>query len=143
MLRLLQTCIMVTTLFSCAQAIVNERPQPPTQDRTLEQVEIKNILDGKQDLSVHCKSGDDDFGVHNLSYNATYSLSFRRNFRGTTLIECGFSWDWGKQSHHTDIYTPEGPNCRAPNKCLWYIIPSGPCLSHSNSFEYRCFPWDK
>ena len=128
MLRLLQTCIMVTTLLTCAQAEI------------LEQVQIRNILDGKQSLQVYCRSLYDDFDHNLLPYNATQSLNFMNHFIDTTIIKCQFSWN-EEEPHEVNIYMPESPNCRPPNKCFLYVNLYGTCLSHTNAMKFRCFAW--
>ncbi|KAM6544728.1 hypothetical protein CsatB_025464 [Cannabis sativa] len=130
-------CVMVT-LFSCACG-VTDIPRPPRQpEMGIEVVVIRNILDGKEQLSVHCKSKDDDLGVQLLTYNSTFTFKFTRNFWGTTLFFCGFQWK--DQFHRFDIYTPDGPRC-TPEPCLWYIIPSGPCKLEAKTYSYRCYEW--
>ncbi|KAF4355340.1 hypothetical protein F8388_026610 [Cannabis sativa] len=55
---------------------------PHAPELGIEEIKIQNVLDGKEDLTVHCKSKDDDLGVHVLPYKGTYSFKFSRNFRG-------------------------------------------------------------
>ena len=111
-------------LFSCAYG-VNE-------------ITIKNVLDGQHDLSIHCQSKGQEYGVHVIEYNTVHSFTF-----GPVMeILCGFQWDNGKQFQMADIYTPQSLSCNSPqNKCLWNIIPSGPCLYHSTTFQYECHSW--
>nr|AVY54508.1 Hum s 3 allergen [Humulus scandens] len=132
MLALLQTCIIVTTLFSCAQATKNETK--------IEQVDVRNVLDGKQDLSVYCKSRNNEFNTQILSYKGTRTLNFTQTFNNTE-IHCSFSWD--REFHNVQIFMPESLNCRVPDKCFWYINLFGICLSHTKSFTFDCFDWGK
>ena len=42
-------------------------------------VKITNALQANNQLTLHCKSGDDDLGVHNLIAWADYDFNFRPN----------------------------------------------------------------
>ncbi|KAK6941591.1 Plant self-incompatibility S1 [Dillenia turbinata] len=66
----------------------------PSQAGVFEQthVQIQNGLDEGVELSVHCKSKNDDLGFHDLPFQADHTFSFRPNFWGTTLFYCSFKW---------------------------------------------------
>jgi hypothetical protein len=49
-------------------------------------VEIQNGLYRDLDLTVHCRSKNDDLGVHILKTNATYEFNFKPNFWGENTI---------------------------------------------------------
>ena len=49
-------------------------------------VRITNDLERNVDLTVHCKSGDDDLGAHVLRPKGSYSFKFGTNFFGGTLF---------------------------------------------------------
>lgn len=51
-------------------------------------IHILNGLSHGQSLFVHCKSKDDDLGIHDLSFGSEFNWSFRVNFWGTTLFWC-------------------------------------------------------
>lgn len=54
-------------------------------------VRIRNELPGE--LTVHCKSRDDDLGVQYLSsWGTTFYFAFKDNFWGSTLFWCGFAY---------------------------------------------------
>ncbi|KAL6194523.1 hypothetical protein ACLB2K_035605 [Fragaria x ananassa] len=54
-------------------------------------VNITNDLWSGVDITVHCKSGDDDLGEHTLPHGVTYGFNFRpRTFPATTLFFCSF-----------------------------------------------------
>ncbi|KAK0597242.1 hypothetical protein LWI29_023272 [Acer saccharum] len=44
----------------------------------------------KVDITVHCKSGDDDLGQHVLPYGGTYTFQFRPT--RSSLFYCSFAW---------------------------------------------------
>jgi hypothetical protein len=97
------------------------------------QVIIVNALEGNLDLTIHCKSADDDLGIHLLHYNDSFSWRFNNNFFNTTLFYCSFKWN--NEIHYFDIYKFKRDHdvCQA---CLWYINKSGPCR------DGDCFPWN-
>ncbi|XP_062104482.1 S-protein homolog 5-like [Humulus lupulus] len=128
---------MVTLFFCVCEAVTGDVLLP--QDRPFEEVVIRNNL-GDFDLSVHCKSKDDDLGVHILRFNETYSFRFKPNFWGTTLFFCGFRW--ADQFHWFDIYTP-GSDCSLPSACFWSVVANGPCLVDSSPPFIHCYPWNK
>ena len=51
-------------------------------------VHILNSISGNRTLFVHCKSKDNDLGVHNLTEGSEFKWSFRTNVGGTTLFYC-------------------------------------------------------
>ena len=53
---------------------------------------INDLQPDKSNLTVHCKSGDDDLGTHALVFNQSFEWSFRPNVLGTTLFFCGLGW---------------------------------------------------
>ena len=55
-------------------------------------VRIINELGDSIDLNHHCKSKDDDLGIHVLAPHQFFEFSFVPNFLGTTLFFCKF---WG------------------------------------------------
>ncbi|TYI84171.1 hypothetical protein E1A91_D05G345600v1 [Gossypium mustelinum] len=96
---------------------------------------IYNYLQNGTDLTVHCKSKDDDLGVHLLAFRNYYEFKFRPNLFGTTLFYCSMQWDG--RMHWLDIYTSERDTC---TYCLWNVKPEGPCL-----VEYKkvtCYSWN-
>ncbi|KAK3419662.1 hypothetical protein EUGRSUZ_G00340 [Eucalyptus grandis] len=98
---------------------------------------INNRLGGDAILRVHCKSKNNDLGVHDIK--ESWSFSFTPKFFGGTLFFCSFSWpgrfEW------FDIYK-EKRDVRFCEQCIWKISPKGPCrLSDSAEFDV-CYPWN-
>ncbi|KAG5558972.1 hypothetical protein RHGRI_008800 [Rhododendron griersonianum] len=51
-------------------------------------VRVTNQLANGVVLTIHCKSADNDLGVHVLSYGQFIGWHFRRNIWGTTRFYC-------------------------------------------------------
>ncbi|XP_004517137.1 S-protein homolog 29-like [Cicer arietinum] len=96
-------------------------------------VTITNKLETGTDLIVHCKSADDDLGVHVLHFDQLYGFSFGDTFFGITQFYCSFKWN--NELKWFDIYISGRDECET---CNWTIKQSGPCLS-SNT----CYEWNK
>lgn len=101
-------------------------------------VTITNMLDGKMDLKIHCKSKDDDLGVHVLPYTQPYSFTFKINFWGTTLFYCSFVWK--NELHWFDIFDATRDKFCSEGLCSWNIVETGPCFV-GFSKTTKCFDW--
>lgn len=96
---------------------------------------IYNDLDGETDLTLHCKSKDDDLGIQQLAYGNYFQFSFHPSLLGDTLFYC--SMQWNGTMHWFDIYVERRDVDRC-NRCLWNVRPNGPCLSN-----YKiCYHWN-
>ncbi|TKY65443.1 Plant self-incompatibility S1 [Spatholobus suberectus] len=88
-------------------------------------VSITNHLDRKQDLVVHCRSADDDLGVHSLHFNQTFGWRFGISIFSDTQFYCSFRWKNAPLVWY-DVYikSRDKPIC---DECNWYIREGGPC----------------
>ena len=113
---------------------------PPITPGGSSSVNITNNLGQNIDLTLHCKSKDDDLGTHLLHNKGSYGFRFTRNIWKTTLFFCGFRW--GNEFHWFDIYDAKKFDCTKP--CLWSIIAKGPCLLNydTNQYDY-CYERNK
>ncbi|MBA0692676.1 hypothetical protein Goari_010213 [Gossypium aridum] len=96
---------------------------------------IYNDLQNGADLTIHCKSKNDDLGVHLLTYRNDYEFKFRPSILLDTWFYC--SMQWNGTMHWFDIYTSKRDTCTF---CLWNVRPEGPCL-----VEYKkvtCYSWN-
>ncbi|KAF8406895.1 hypothetical protein HHK36_006016 [Tetracentron sinense] len=88
-------------------------------------VYVYNKLEGGKTLIIHCKSKDDDLGVHVLPVDGMLQWSFTNNFFHTTLFWCDIQWerspggDWVRGSFN--IYRSHRDIDRCGTNCLWYV----------------------
>ncbi|KAG6740117.1 hypothetical protein POTOM_057754 [Populus tomentosa] len=102
---------------------------------------ITNQLGSGLDLTVQCKSRDDDLGVHVVPFVGYYTMDFCSNIWGTTQYFCGMTWS-GKL-HWFDIFIAERDSHRCGD-CTWRILPEGPCMTCNigESKQYICYQWN-
>lgn len=82
-------------------------------------IKITNKLGNGLDLTLHCKSKEDDRGEHLLHEEKSYSFSFIPNIFGSTLFYCSFKWSG--QVHRFNIYDGTRDEC---HRCNWSILQS-------------------
>ncbi|XP_039026521.1 S-protein homolog 20-like [Hibiscus syriacus] len=82
----------------------------------LHKADILVYNDFTTDLTIHCKSKNDDLGVHVLPYRNYFEFKFRPHFWGVTLFYCRMEWDG--TTHWFDIYV-QNRDSRLCNRCLW------------------------
>ncbi|RDX81250.1 S-protein-like 2, partial [Mucuna pruriens] len=82
-------------------------------------VQVANILNNGLSFTIHCKSKDDDLGVHEIPKGGTYKFEFRRNFFGRTLFFCGIRWSGGFIVY--DIYKTSRDFRRCSTQCYWEV----------------------
>ncbi|KAL4382062.1 uncharacterized protein DS421_4g129140 [Arachis hypogaea] len=100
-------------------------------------VVITNSLAGNLDLTVHCKSKNDDLGEHLLHPKQSYSFSFQSIVvRGSTLFFCTFSWQGA--CHRFDIFDQDRDFGCDGRTCNRDIKQDGPCLPEQKT---PCLPW--
>ena len=88
------------------------------------------------DMTVHCKSGDDDLGQHILPHRGSYTFQFEPN--GDSLFFCSFAWQ--NQFKRFDIYVDKRDHelCRV---CKWVITEGGPCFWNYGKQDNECKKW--
>lgn len=103
-------------------------------------IHIINNLKSGLTLTIHCKSKNDDLGVHVLPSNGGWEFHFRPNFWGTTQYFCRMVWQGA--SKYTDIYIQNRDQSKC-NICYWSIKQSGPCMLNNDNNKYDiCYPWN-
>ncbi|CAK8532204.1 unnamed protein product [Lathyrus sativus] len=104
-------------------------------------VVIKNdIWPFHTELTVHCKSKNDDLGFHTLKFGETYMFSFTPLVfppTGNTLFFCSFTWPGRPYRHYLDVYDQTKDAC---GTCNWKISQTGGCKSDNQGPE-TCQDW--
>lgn len=102
---------------------------------------IRNDIGLGIDLTVHCRSDDDDLGVHDILYGGVYSFSFKPNIFGATHFYCSFSWQNAEKSF--DIYKDERDYSRCED-CSWRVTEHYLCVSATDSLASpeTCYDWN-
>jgi len=109
-------------------------------------VYISNGLEGKEDLKIHCKSKDNDLGMHLLHINQTFHWNFGTNFFGGTLFFCSFQWGNGRVLYF-NAYDQKRDSQLFP-VCHWYIHKDGPCRYETQYYQppsaaiRKCYKWN-
>lgn len=82
-------------------------------------VTIINDLQNGVILRIHCKSKDDDFGIHNLPFQNSFHWKFRSNpLTFDTLFYC-YMW-WGNKGGSFDAYRATRDDSKCTD-CKWSI----------------------
>ncbi|GAV83696.1 Self-incomp_S1 domain-containing protein [Cephalotus follicularis] len=84
-------------------------------------VNVLNRLNGN--FTIHCKSKDDDVGIHVIPVRQSYDLSFRVNVMGSTLFFCSVTSQRG--SINFDLYNAKRDMKRCPTQCNWIVAKVG------------------
>lgn len=102
-------------------------------------VKITNTLDGGMDLTLHCKSKNDDLGVHVLQYQGYFQFHFGPSYWGKTLFYCSFSWPG--TFHWFNIYEELRDYPKCYDNCSWMVKLNGTCLMNTYARKYDCTQW--
>ncbi|KAK9089511.1 hypothetical protein Scep_028593 [Stephania cephalantha] len=81
---------------------------------------VRSEILGLHVLGVHCKSKDDDLGLHRLSYSQEYKWSFSEAIFGSTLFWCHMSWtdsDRKVKDAAFDVYDAKKNPCGRESSC--------------------------
>ncbi|GMN20758.1 hypothetical protein TIFTF001_047166 [Ficus carica] len=106
-------------------------------------VVITNYLPNNQSLTLHCKSKDDDLGVHVLPPNGgSFRWLFRMNFWHTTLYFCSLNWSNGAVVF--DAYRAKRDyNKRCNFDCDWNVFEDGIHGYTDRGGNDLTIPWNK
>ena len=97
------------------------------------------------DLTIHCKSKEDDLGEHLLRSGMVFKWTFKPNFWGATQYYCSFQWRGGNLKWF-DIYIEKRDDDYT--LCSWSIKQEGPCFLEDPSKiesrfdKWKCYPWN-
>ncbi|GAV61876.1 Self-incomp_S1 domain-containing protein, partial [Cephalotus follicularis] len=84
-------------------------------------VSIMNFM--QSNVTLHCKSRNDDLEEHALSHGNSYEWSFYVNFWKTTLFFCTFTSQHGRGVY--DIFKAHRDDMRCSSLCLWEVKDDG------------------
>ncbi|CAL0327958.1 unnamed protein product [Lupinus luteus] len=101
---------------------------------------IKNGLDAGTPLTIHCKSKNDDLGVHVLKYGEEFKFQFEFSIWQNTLFFCGFTWD--SKLHWFDIYDQDRDGTICLPDCKWSMTRDHPCRFNYNNEKYEFCSYD-
>jgi len=91
------------------------------------------------DITLHCKSKEDDLGFHTLKLEESYVFSFKPRFPTGTLFFCSFTWKESPQLHYIDIYDFKRDKCK---NCKWRMNKGGGCMDSDGTGAFdNCMPW--
>lgn len=106
-------------------------------------VRIYNLLENKEDLTVHCESKHDDLGYQYIRHDQYWEWSFFPNFWGGTKFWCSVQWNGA--FHWFDAYIAERDTrakCGILGKqCDWAVYQKQPCMINSSWYQDYCLPW--
>lgn len=92
-------------------------------------IHVANRLSGTQQLLVHCKSKENDLGIHNVTVNGEFAWTLKENFWGTTLFWCFTST--GQKHLSFNVFWPEKRHtwlrdrCGDIKQCTWIAQDDG------------------
>ncbi|KAG6382810.1 hypothetical protein SASPL_157481 [Salvia splendens] len=105
-------------------------------------VYIRNSLPaGSPPLNVHCFSGDDDLGYHDLTQNAEYHFDFcEKPF--ATMFACHFKWNGKDKSFHVYDAAHGVSNGTERKRLVFHLPPNSPpqqvhCSSKDADLGYQ------
>ncbi|CAL1410410.1 unnamed protein product [Linum trigynum] len=109
---------------------------------------LENDVEGVQNITIHCRSNEDDLGVHVLEPHQSFQRELLNSLFIPNLYYCRF--DWGGDAHWLDLndYRYECPICTnvvlgGCEICRWSIKRNGSCLATDNKGSQRCYNWHK
>ncbi|KAI4388530.1 hypothetical protein MLD38_000850 [Melastoma candidum] len=88
-------------------------------------------------VTLHCKSKDDDLGIHVLEKDESWRFSFDPNFAFSTLFYGSFQW--GGETHDFDVYKQTREYMY--KEIGWSVWTTGPCCSDPDQ-RIVCFTWN-
>ncbi|KAL9235815.1 hypothetical protein vseg_010549 [Gypsophila vaccaria] len=97
-------------------------------------------------LWVHCKSGDDDRGLHTIPRGANFSWVIKTHWVKKRIYFCGLTWDnYGRKTFDAFLdeqdFVDQGCGGR---HCFWKAMPDGIYLYNIRKGHYvKKDKWDK
>ncbi|XP_027343145.1 S-protein homolog 5-like [Abrus precatorius] len=103
-------------------------------------VRVTNLLGKDAVLYLHCRSRDDDLGLHVLRFLQFQEWSFNNNIGGTTLFWCSLQWNDKQRS--IEVYNYERDNKDCSSYCWRFLEPDGAYfyIENTRQWEHR-YSW--
>ncbi|KAH6766818.1 hypothetical protein C2S52_017801 [Perilla frutescens var. hirtella] len=101
-------------------------------------VVVRSLSD--KPITIHCKSSEDDLGVHTLSNQQSFDWHFKPNIWGSTSFDCDIQTAYG--SGYYNVYDDNKDGVCSPN-CVWEVSNTGPCLNSNRPGTKFCEQWRK
>ncbi|KAI5678833.1 hypothetical protein M9H77_09783 [Catharanthus roseus] len=113
-----------SSLLPFFQVVADRVPigDPPPIDKYTVHV-INNLPSNQFLLKIHCASGDDDLGFHDLSVNQDFNWTFNMNIFGTTLFFCHF-W-WSNKDKAFEVFNHDIGTKNCATNCYWLVREDG------------------
>ncbi|KAH7834165.1 hypothetical protein Vadar_013316 [Vaccinium darrowii] len=104
---------------------------------------VSAVSNNPKPLRIHCQSGDDDLGFHDIKSGENFNWSFRLNLISSTRYYCHFWWDSKEKSFDVFYYETVALKCQRPGPftCVWIVRPEGFYLSNGNATWYKEYDW--
>ncbi|EEF41294.1 conserved hypothetical protein [Ricinus communis] len=107
-------------------------------------VHIINEMKNHKFLHVHCKSKDDDLGIHHLQHGQQYSWHFNINIFATTLFWCYMSPDHKLHARFDVFWDAKYLYDRCgPHDCWWVAKDDGAYLRKRPNPDELQHRWEK
>ncbi|KAI4346095.1 hypothetical protein L6164_013177 [Bauhinia variegata] len=103
-------------------------------------VVMTNNLAGGMDVTIHCKSKNDDLGEHLVHSSQSWDFTFRPSYWNSTDLYCSFQWQGSV--HWFDVYT-EKRDFYTCTECKWSIREKQICRFNDKSGSYDdCYDYN-
>ncbi|GFP96201.1 hypothetical protein PHJA_001764200 [Phtheirospermum japonicum] len=127
-----------------ARGVSDETPTNNTSGRKFSLwpktiVRVYNNLGNDINLTLHCKSRDNDLGIQLLANGDSFQWKFHPNIFGTTTFYC--SMEWNDKSGSFDLYVDQRDSERCI-VCVWKVTQNGVRgYSKEDGVEQIWFRW--
>src|ERR1051325_446510 len=97
-------------------------------------VTLVNQIEYGIPVNVHCKSKNDDLGIHTIPLGQSYSFKFRPNLLGTTLFYCSFTWTGQHEIYWFNVFDHKR-DAGLCTTCQWIIHEYSVCMQHPKTTD--------
>lgn len=102
---------------------------------------VNNLTSNSQPLKIHCASGDNDLGHHDLYPGQKYEWGFCPNLGPNTLFFCHF-W-WGSKNKAFEVYNQK--KMKKSNRQSWWKAEDDGiyfCNGKTSSVYMKKYDWN-